>query len=222
MENEKWVIFDFDGTISETTDALVNFWNEYLAKKFKLRVVDNDVLQELRSLTLIEKIVFLRIPFYKMPFVINSARKNFPKHMDNFAAVSGLKSICEKFIKNGCKLAIISSNREANIKKYLSKNNLEFFSEIFCDKGNSLFVKHKTIKRFLREHGISPENAVYVGDESRDVVACKKAGIEIVSVSWGWDSRDVLELVNPRHLVDTPTELYTKIADLLKFGETIL
>jgi len=222
MENEKWIIFDFDGTISETTDALVNFWNEYLAKKFKLRVVDNNDLQELRNVTLIEKIAFLRIPFYKLPFVINSSRKNFPKHIDNFTTVSGLKSVCEKFIKNGCKLAIISSNREANIRKYLSKNNLELFSEIFCDKGHSLFVKHKTIKRFLREHGISPENAVYVGDESRDVVACKKAGIEIVSVSWGWDSRDVLELVNSRHLVDTPAELYQKIAEFFGFDKVSL
>lgn len=219
MENEKWVIFDFDGTISETTDALTKFWNEYLAKRFKLRTIDYDDLQELRNMTAIEKLAFFRIPFYKMPFVINSARKNFPKHMDNFAAVSGLKSVCEKFIKNGCKLAIISSNREANIKKYLFKNNFELFTEIFCDKGHSLFVKHKTIKRFLREHNISPENAVYIGDESRDVVACKKAGIEIVSVSWGWDSRDVLELVNPRNLADTPAELYQKTAEILGFGE---
>jgi len=219
MENEKWVIFDFDGTISETTDALAKFWNEYLAKKFKLRKMNNDDLQELRNMSSIEKIAFLRIPFYKMPFVVNSARKNFSKYMDNFAAVSGLKSVCEKFIKNGCKLAIISSNREANIKKYLSKNNFDLFSEVFCDKGHSLFVKHKTIKRFLHEHEISPENAVYIGDESRDVAACKKAKIEIVSVSWGWDSRDVLELINPRHLVDTPAELYQKVAEILGFSE---
>jgi phosphoglycolate phosphatase len=219
MENEKWVIFDFDGTISETTGALAKFWNEYLAKRYKLRTIDNDDLQELRSMTATEKIASLKIPFYKLPFVVNSARKNFSKHMDNFAAVSGLKSVCEKFIQNGCNLAIISSNRETNIKKYLSKNNFELFSEIFCDKGHSLFVKHKTIKRFLREHDVSPENAVYVGDESRDVAACKKAGIEIVSVSWGWDSRDVLELVNPQHLVDTPAELYEKTAEILRFDE---
>ena len=218
MENEKWIIFDFDGTISETTDALVMFWNEHLAKKYKLRTLNSDALNDLRDMTAIEKIAYFEIPFYKLPFVVNSARKSFPKHMDNFAVYSGLKTVCEKFIEKGCKLAIVSSNREENIRKYLSKNKFELFSEIFCDRGHSLFVKHKTIKRFLREHDISPENAVYVGDESRDVVACKKAGIEIVSVTWGWDSRDVLELVNSTHLANNSDELYKKIVEILRLS----
>jgi phosphoglycolate phosphatase len=215
MKSEKWVIFDFDGTISETTDNLAKFWNEYLAKKHKLRTINDRDFNELRNMTALEKIAFFKIPFYKLPFVVNSARKNFPKYMDNFATVSGLKLVCEKLIEKGCKLSIISSNRELSIRKYLSKNNFEIFSEIFCDKGHSLFVKHKTIKKFLREHDISSGNAVYIGDESRDVAACKKAGVDIVSVSWGWDSRDVLELINPCHLADTPDQLYKKIVEIL-------
>jgi phosphoglycolate phosphatase len=215
VENGKWIIFDFDGTISETTDALAKFWNEYLAKKYKLRTINNADLEILRNLTAIEKIAYFKIPFYKLPFVVNSARKHFSKSMDNFAAVSGLKTVCENFIAKGCKLAIISSNREPNIRKYLSKNNFELFSEISCDKGRSLFVKHKTIKRFLQEREILPENVVYVGDESRDVAACKKVGISVISVTWGWDSRDVLELVNPQSLVDSPPDLYLKASQIL-------
>jgi len=215
VENEKWVIFDFDGTISETTDALVKLWNENVAKKYKLKVIANEELLALRDMTAAEKIAYLKIPFYKLPFVISAARKGFLKHMGNFAVYSGLKAVCEKFIEKGCKLAIISSNKEENIRKYLSKNNFELFSEVYCDKGRSLFVKHKTIKKFLAEHEIARENIVYIGDESRDVVACKKAGVEVVSVSWGWDSREVLELINPHHLADTPDELYKKVVEIL-------
>ena len=215
MEDGKWVIFDFDGTISETTDALVKYWNDHLAKKHKLRTIDSDDLAELRNRTAIEKIAYFKIPFYKLPFVVNTARKNFSRCMDNFATVSGLKSVCERLKKNGCNLAIISSNRENNIRKYLSRNNFELFSAIFCDKGYSLFKKHKTINRFLKEYDVKAENLVYVGDESRDVVACRKVGIKIVSVSWGWDSRDVLELVNPDNLVDTTEDLYNKVAKIL-------
>ncbi|MCL1947428.1 MAG: HAD-IA family hydrolase [Chitinivibrionia bacterium] len=220
MGNEKWVIFDFDGTISETTEILTKFFNEYLAKKFKLRTIQGvDDLENLRNMTAIEKIAYFKIPFYKLPFVVNSARVQFPKYMDNFAVYSGLKSVCEKFIENGCKLAIISSNRAENIKKYLVKNDFDIFSDIFCDKGRSLFVKHKTIKRFLAEHDVSPENAVYIGDESRDVVACKKAGVSVVSVTWGWDSRDVLKLINSENLIDSPKDLYPKVAQILKLSE---
>jgi len=216
VENEKWVIFDFDGTISETTTALVELWNECIAKKYKLKIIDDEGMIALRELSAVEKIAYLKIPFYKLPFVIGAARKGFSKYIDNFAIYSGLRTVCEKFTAKGCKLAIISSNKEANIRKYLSKNNFEVFTEIFCDKGRSLFVKHKTIRKFLTEHGISNKNVVYVGDESRDVAACKKADVEIVSVSWGWDSRDVLELVNPHRLADNPDELYAKVAEILR------
>jgi phosphoglycolate phosphatase len=219
VKNEKWVIFDFDGTISETTDVLAKFWNEYLAKKFKLRPIHGNDLDNLRNMSAIEKIAFFKIPFYKLPFVVNSARKNFPKYMDEFAVFSGIKTVCHKFLQDGCKLAIISSNREENIRKFLVKNNFDIFTDIFCDKGRSLFVKHKTIKRFLLEHELRIKNVVYVGDESRDVVACKKAGIDIISVTWGWDSRDVLELVNPQHLVDSPEGLYEKAAQILKLNK---
>lgn len=217
--DEKWVFFDFDGTISETTDVLAKFWNEYLAPKYKLRNIHGNDMENLRNMSAVEKIAFFQIPFYKLPFVVNAARKNFPKYMDNYAIFSGLKTVCNKFLKSGLKLAIISSNREENIRNYLKKNKFEIFTDVFCDKGRSLFVKHKTIKSFMKTHSIMPENAVYIGDESRDVVACKKAGIEVISVTWGWDSRDVLELVNPQNLIDSPQDLYGKVAEILKLPE---
>ena len=216
--SEKWVIFDFDGTISETTDVLAKFWNEYLASKWKLRKILNEDMENMRNMSAVEKIKFLRIPFYKLPFVVTSARKNFSKYMDEFSVFSGFKTLCQKFLDKGLKLAIVSSNKEENIRKYLTKNNIDFFADVFCDKGRSLFVKHKTLKSFLKKHEIAPENAVYVGDESRDVVACKKAGIGVISVTWGWDSRDVLELVNPQNLVDTSEELYEKVAEILNLA----
>lgn len=213
--NEKWVIFDFDGTISETTDVLAKFWNEYMAQKYKLRKITADDLENLRNMNTVEKIAYLRIPFYKMPFVINSARKHFSKYMNEFSVLPGFREIIRKFLDSGLKLAIVSSNKEENIRKYLAKSNFEFFTDVFCDKGRSLFVKHKTLKKFLKIHNISPENAVYIGDESRDVVACKKVGIEVISVTWGWDSRDVLELVNPKNLADTPQQMLEKVAEIL-------
>ena len=36
---------------------------------------------------------------------------------------------------------------------------------------------------------------LYVGDEQRDVAACKKAGVNVIWVSWGYD---VIETVKKR------------------------
>ena len=43
---------------------------------------------------------------------------------------------------------------------------------------------------------------VYVGDESRDIEAAKAAEVKIISVTWGFNSREVLESANPGNIAE--------------------
>ena len=49
--------------------------------------------------------------------------------------------------------------------------------------------------------------AVYVGDEVRDIVACRRIGMPIISVTWGFNSADFLASAGPNHLAQSPEEL---------------
>ena len=205
---DKWVAFDFDGTIAETSSTLIGFYNEYIAKKHKIRTLSLQDLDTLKDMSTAEKLTFMNIPFYKFPFVIGSARKFFPQIMQQLPVTKGLKDALTQLKMRGYKLAILSSNKTSNIEEYLVEHHLQsLFSYISCDKGRSLFVKHKTLKNFVKEMHISYENFVYIGDETRDVIACNKAGVTPISVSWGWDSHRVLKLSNPDRVVATPSEL---------------
>jgi phosphoglycolate phosphatase len=48
---------------------------------------------------------------------------------------------------------------------------------------------------------------LYVGDEVRDIQACKKSFVKIIAVTWGFDIPDVLKSHNPDFLVSTPKEI---------------
>ena len=37
------------------------------------------------------------------------------------------------------------------------------------------------------------EDVVYVGDETRDIVAARKLGIRVAAVTWGYNSSEALE-----------------------------
>ncbi len=118
--------------------------------------------------------------------------------------------------ESGYKLAIISSNRKKNIQEYLHVHNIKFFKTIFCDKGRSLFVKHKTIKKFLKTHRIPVSQMVYIGDEGRDVSACKRIRVPVIGVAWGWDSHKRLSIVaNEDEIIDTPDKLFPKVVSIL-------
>lgn len=59
----------------------------------------------------------------------------------------------------------------------------------------------------LRKYGIRPEETIYVGDETRDIEAARKTNIEIIAVSWGYNSKQLLEKQKPDFLIDKPRQL---------------
>ena len=58
--------------------------------------------------------------------------------------------------------------------------------------------------------GVSPENAIYVGDKVTDIVAAKRAACAVVSVTYGVDEKMVLERESPDAIID-------RFQEVLKF-----
>jgi phosphoglycolate phosphatase len=48
---------------------------------------------------------------------------------------------------------------------------------------------------------------MYIGDEVRDIDAAKKAEVAAVSVTWGYNTEEVLTKNNPKIIIKTPSEL---------------
>jgi phosphoglycolate phosphatase len=59
----------------------------------------------------------------------------------------------------------------------------------------------------IKQRQIKPETVIYVGDETRDIEAAKKANVQVIAVSWGFNSPEALARENPNFLIDHPWEL---------------
>ncbi|MCR4313329.1 MAG: HAD hydrolase-like protein, partial [Candidatus Roizmanbacteria bacterium] len=53
---------------------------------------------------------------------------------------------------------------------------------------------------------------IYVGDEIRDVEACKKTGIKIIGVSWGLHTIEALEKAGVDYITKKPLEIFKILA----------
>lgn len=73
--------------------------------------------------------------------------------------------------------------------------------------GSSMLGKHKNISKILKLMALSPSDCLYVGDETRDIEACKKVGIPVAAVTWGFHSQEKLRVFNPNFLVESIEEL---------------
>ncbi|MGM0462994.1 MAG: HAD hydrolase-like protein [Fibrobacterota bacterium] len=206
--DEKWVLFDFDGTIAESTDALLTFFNTHIYGKYSSQRLEAEDFQRLRGLSLSEKIKYIDVPFYKVPLMVRTCRRKFYTIIEDLQIISGLEDVCVELKSLGFQLGIISTNNKKNIYEFLEQKNIaHIFDFLMCDRGPFLTVKHRTLKKFMRNKKLSPRDIVYIGDELRDILACRSVGIPIVSVTWGWECRELLDKNNAGNVVDTTEEL---------------
>ena len=54
--------------------------------------------------------------------------------------------------------------------------------------------------------------AVYVGDETRDIEAAKRAGFISIGVPWGYDSLRLIQKSCPDFIAETPRQLLSDIS----------
>lgn len=63
------------------------------------------------------------------------------------------------------------------------------------------------VLKALKDLGLTPEQAVYIGDSEIDIQTAKNAGLDCISVTWGFRSKTFLEKHGARFLIDTPEEI---------------
>ncbi|MGX1727985.1 HAD family hydrolase [Streptomyces diastaticus] len=59
----------------------------------------------------------------------------------------------------------------------------------------------------LRQLGVAPRDAAFVGDSPTDMVAAREAGVLPLGASWGWHTPDSLSAAGAVHLLSDPTEI---------------
>ena len=70
-----------------------------------------------------------------------------------------------------------------------------------------MFRKDQKIKKAIKQYQFSTSDTTYIGDESRDVKAAKKAGVKSIAVAWGFEGRKLLEMARPDKIIDKPSQL---------------
>jgi phosphoglycolate phosphatase len=204
MRMHKAVIFDFDGTLADTGYILHKVYDR-LAGKYGLQKASPEELDALRTISIQERFKKAGVPLFKLPRLAREALAVYGEFIDTAAPFPGIPELLHALKQQDIYLGIISSNKESNITGFLAAHNLELFDLVHATPG--LFGKHRSINRVIGELGIGKQEAVYVGDELRDIVACKKVPLKIIAVSWGYDHLSLLQEGKPDYLVHHPSEI---------------
>lgn len=203
--SKKTIIFDFDGTIANTLDAVVNIYNR-VAHKFRCKTVKQEDLAKLQSKKPQEFLKDYGVTNFKLPFLLLRIRKELRSEIANIEPIEGMVKALKEIKSAGFNLGIMTSNSKENVNVFLKTNDLIGVFD-FIYSGKNIFGKDKVIKRLLQKQKVTKDSAVYVGDETRDIEAAKKVKIPVVAVSWGFNTRKILVALEPNATVDDPNKL---------------
>jgi len=198
------VIFDFDGTIANTLDSIIDIMNG-LSDEFGFRKIKENDVEYLRGKRPREILKHLGISIFKLPFVIRKTRREINSHIALLSPSVDLLPILKLLKENDCHIGIVTTNIEENVKKFLHANNLDLFDFFYTVK--NIFGKDRILSKIIKEMKVEKSDVYFVGDEVRDIEAGKKVGIKTIAVSWGYNTKDALDKEDPDYLVDSPVEL---------------
>ncbi|MCK5758382.1 MAG: HAD hydrolase-like protein, partial [Clostridiales bacterium] len=190
----KYIIFDFDGTLADSGDISFKAMNK-MAKKHKFRELDWSDIEKIRGMSVIERSRFMGVSLLKVPFLAPEFYSRYKEVMHEMDLHESMADLLKRLKDDGYGLVVISSNSESNIREFLHDKNISEISEVICS--HLIFDKDKIINKFLKRKGLSNTGVIYVGDEIRDITACKKSGIPIIWVDWGLDVKETVEEYEP-------------------------
>lgn len=201
----KTIIFDFDGTIANTLEALLSISNR-LAQEFGYPQITAEDLRQLKDLSSRDIIRQAQIPFVKIPFLLRRLKIELNREIESVRPIQGIEKALRELKQDQYSLGIITSNSAENVQAFLRGHQLENLFD-FIYSGSTIFGKHRVMTRLMRKHKFSPRDIVYVGDETRDIEAARRIFVRIIAVSWGFNSRAILETYQPDFLIERPEEM---------------
>lgn len=203
---ESFILFDFDGTIADSISAGLEIINSH-AEKYGYKKLDGDIKTHFSALQLVK---MAEIKFWKLPYLVYQLKKKLSEKSDELKVLPEAPELIKKLNNDSYELGILTSNSFKIVKAFLKKYELDsYFSFLKTDV--SLFGKKKALSKAKKEIN---KKIIYIGDELRDIEACRKNNIPIVSIPWGLNSFEALEAHNPGLVAKSADEAYKLIQGL--------
>lgn len=211
MGNQKTIVWDMDGTLLDTLDDLSDSVNATLTA-FHLPGKEKD---EVRSYVGngIARLIELSVPGGKshpqFEEILSFFQKRYAKNSRNKTKpYDGLIKVLLELKTLGYQMAIVSNKADPIVKELAQ---LYFGGIIEVATGESAQMNKKpspdTVFEAMRVLHADKKMTIYIGDSEVDIATAENAGIDCLSVTWGFRDKSYLQNAGAKHLIDRPEEI---------------
>ena len=201
----KYILFDLDGTITESGPGIMNSV-EYALNKMNREVGERDTLKKFIGPPLTESMekyygmseeeALLGVKYYREYYAVKGIFEN--------SVYEGLAETLESLENEGYILAVA--------KRIADKFDFaKYFAGIYgATMDGSLIRKADVIRYALDNLGVERENydqVVMVGDRNNDIYGAKENGIQVIGVLYGYGDLAELQSAGADYIAKMPEEI---------------
>ncbi|MDK2820758.1 MAG: pyrophosphatase PpaX [Clostridia bacterium] len=201
------VLFDFDGTIVDTTDLVIKSF-QYTLKPYLNREVTPEEVYPYFGMPLRQAIeVFVEEKEVDAAMAVY--RRYSEEHFDDLTKLCpGILEGLQELDKAGIKFAIVTSRMRKTTFYALKLFNLEKYFPVVVAVED--VKKHKPgpepVMYALQLLKLYPHEAVMIGDSPHDILAAKAAGVTSVAAGWSKITWEKVLASNPDVVVNSMKE----------------
>ncbi|RHV84025.1 HAD family hydrolase [Clostridium sp. OF09-36] len=214
-------IFDLDGTLLNTLDALTYTTNLTLKEfdygpvgeeQVKQFVGDGYRMQVKRALQYCGD---EKLTHYEE--ALSVYMKLFAEHcLYHVRPYDGIRELLETLKKQGIHIAVLSNKPHARTVENIESVFGKGYFDVVAGQKDEIPKKPDPagVNLILEQFGCKPEECLYFGDTNTDMQTGLNAKAHTVGVTWGFRGREELEAFHPDFVIDEPQTVIEKI---LKF-----
>lgn len=213
MSKYTTIIFDLDGTLMNTLDDLTISTNHALSQMgFTTRTID-EVRQFLGNgvRTLIEMALPEETTEDTIERTISCFLQHYTSHCkDHSRPYDGILELLSSLKKMGVKMAIVSNKPDVEVKKLNAEHFAEFIDVALGENEKSGIPRKPSpamVYEAINQLGSEPEKCLYVGDSDVDILTARNAGIDCLSVTWGFKTAEFLSQFGATKMIDSPSQM---------------
>lgn len=205
------VLFDFDGTIMDTNDLILQSWQH------TFRTVEGRERPKEDIIGTFGEPLYVTMEKVLPQLTVEEGAKIYRSyHHDNFTELieifPGILELLKELKTRGYKTGIVTSRLRHTTELGLGKYDMEqyFDTVVTCDDTDKHKPDPEPVLIALERLGSKPEEAVMIGDSIFDILCAKGAGVKSVLVSWALavSDEDKGGENAPDHIIDKAEDLF--------------
>lgn len=211
IADKKYILFDLDGTITDSMPGITNSV-EYALAKFSIYEADKSVLNKFVGPPLLNSFMkYYGFSREKAQLAVKYYREYYPDHgMFECTVYDGIRNLFDKLKKTDKHIILATAKPELYTKQILEHFDLAKYFHFVAgsDFTNTRSEKEEVIAYALEQYSITnTDECIMIGDRSNDMNGAHINNMEAIGVLYGYGSSEELEDCKAEYLADSVSSL---------------